>query len=44
MWKKIKLFLDGKESPYYSTSVSLKDIMVMEAIDKSLSLSSRVEV
>jgi predicted dehydrogenase len=44
MWKKIKLFLDGKELPYYTTSVSLKDIDAMEAIDKSLKSSCKIPV
>jgi predicted dehydrogenase len=44
MWKKIKLFLDGKELPYYTTSVSHKDIEVMEAIDKSLKSSCSIPV
>jgi predicted dehydrogenase len=44
MWKKIKLFLEGKEFPYYSTSVSLKDIEVMEAINESLKSSCRIPI
>jgi len=44
MGKQIKLFLDGKKIPYYNASTSLKDILVVEAIDKSLRSSCKTRI
>ena len=44
MWKEIYGYLRKDKKPYYTTSISLKDILVMEAINKSLKSSSRIDI
>jgi len=44
MWKEIYDYLSDSKKPYYNTKVSLKDLEVLEAINRSLKKSCKVYI